>query len=367
MTILRTYCFRELVYPFLMSLFLVTFIFMMGNLYVELADLLVNKGVSLFDLLKLIILMIPSLLGFILPTAALTSVLLVFGSFAQNNEIIAMNASGINLVQLLIPIVGAAFLLSFFSLFLIDQIQPRSEYQSRQLVRRLVAKHPAAYLEAGRFIKDFQGYTLWINQIKGSRLEGITIFQTQEGKSTRTIISEWGEVVPSPDQQSFALKLYNGTSDEPNPDDPAVLYKLNFKTFLLSNISAGKQRGGVDKKEKEMTIDELIYRLKYNDEVKKNAKKMRETKSEIHKKISSSLATAVFVLVGLPVAIISRRGEAVVSFSVSMGVVGIYYGLFVWGRTMAINGYLPSWIALWLPNVLLIVISIFLTKKIVQL
>lgn len=365
MTLLRRYCLRELIYPFLMSLFLVTFIFMVGNLF-NLADLLVNKGVSVFDVVKLIILMVPSLLGLILPTAALTSVLLVFGNLAQNNEITAIKASGIHLFRLLIPVIAIAFLMSFFSLFLIDQVQPRSEYESRQLFRRLVAKRPAAYLEPGRFIKDFEGYTFWINRIKGNRLEGITVFQFQEEKPTRTIIAEWGEIISSSDQQSLALKLYNGTSDEPNPDDPSVLYKLNFKTFLLANITAGKQRGGIGKKEREMTIDELLYRLK-DSEVRSIPKKKREVQAEIHKKISFSFATVVFVLIGLPVAIISRRGEAVVSFSVAVTVVAVYYVLFVWGKTMAINGYLPPWIALWMPNVVLIGISIFFGRRMVQL
>ncbi len=365
MTILRRYCLRELIYPFLMSLFLVTFIFMVGNLF-NLADLLVNKGVSIFDVLKLILLMIPSLLGFILPTAALTSVLLVFGNLAQNNEIMAIKASGVHLFRLLIPVIAIAFVMSFFSLFLVDQVQPRSEYESRQLFRHLVAKRPSAYLEPGRFIKDFEGYTFWINQIKGNRLEGITVFQFQEGKPTRTVIAEWGEIVSSPDQQSLALKLHNGTSDEPNSDDPSVLYKLNFKTFLLANITAGKQKGGLGKKEKEMTIDELLYQLKDN-EVKRIPKKKREVQAEIHKKISFSFATVVFVLVGLPVAIISRRGEAVISFSVAVAVVAIYYVLFVWGRTMAINGYLPAWIALWVPNVVLMGVSVFFGIRMVQL
>src|SRR3990167_3819703 len=111
MTILRNYCLRELLPPFLMSLFLVTFIFMVGNLF-DLADLLVNKGVSIFDVIKLIILMIPSLLGFILPTSALASVLLVFGGFAQNNEITAMRASGIHLFRLMLPILPSAIFLS---------------------------------------------------------------------------------------------------------------------------------------------------------------------------------------------------------------------------------------------------------------
>lgn len=366
MTILRRYCLRELLVPFVMSLAVVTFIFMMGNLF-DLADLLVNKGVSIFDLLKLIVLMIPSLLGFILPTAALTSVLLVFGSFSQNNEITAMKANGVHLYRLLIPVVAVAFLLSLFSLFLIDQIQPRSEYESRQLIRELVVKRPAAYLESGRFIKDFQDYTFWINHVKGNRLEGITIFQHQEGKPTRTILAEWGEIVSASDEQSLALKLYHGTSDEPNPDDPSVLYKLNFKTFLLPDITTGKQRGGVGKKEKEMTIDELVYRLKHVAEVRNVPKKRRETEAEIHKKISFSFATVAFVLIGLPVAIMSRRGEVVVSFSLAMGVVAIYYVLFVWGRMMAINGYLPAWTALWLPNALLIATAAVLGKRMLQL
>ncbi len=366
MNILRRYCFQELIYPFFMSLCLVTFIFMVGNLF-DLADLLVNKGVSFFDLIKLIILMIPSLLGFILPTAALTSVLLVFGSFSQNNEINAMKASGVNLIRLIIPVIALSFLLSFLSLFLIDQIQPRSEYQSRQLVRDLVVKHPSAYLEANRFIKDFQGYTFWINKISGNRLEGITIFQHNEDKPTRTIIADRGEVVSTPDQKALAIQLYNGTSDEPNPDDPTVLYKLNFKTFMLSDITIGKQHGGIQKKEKEMTIDELLYQLKHNDEVRNVPKKKRETESEIHKKIAFSFATVIFVLIGLPVAIIGRRGEALISFSFALAVVAIYYVLFVCGRTIAISGYLPPWIALWLPNVLLLTVSAFLVKRMIQL
>ena len=365
MNILHRYCMRELIYPFFISLFLVTFIFMVGNLF-DLADLLVNKGVNLFDLAYLIILMVPSLLGFILPTAALTSILLIFGGFAQNNEINTMKASGVNLVRLVMPIIVLGFLLSFFSLFLIDQVQPRSEYQSRQLIRELVIKRPAAYLESGRFIKDFQGYTFWINKIEKNRLEGVTIFQYEEGKPTRTIIAEQGEAMSSPDQKSLSIKLYNGTSDEPNPDNPSVLYKLNFETFILSNLTVGKQRGGVSKKEKEMTIDELLYQLK-QDEVKSVPKRRRETEAEIHKKISFSFATIIFVLIGLPVAIISKRGEALISFTIALSVAAVYYVLFVWGRMMAINGYLFPWIALWLPNVLLLSVAAFLFKKMVQL
>lgn len=360
--ILRRYCLREHFYPFTLSLLLFTFIFMVGNL-VKIADLLVNKGVSILDIFKFLALTIPSVLGFILPTATLAAVILVFGGLAQNNELIAMKASGINLIRVVLPVVAVSFLLSLFSLFLNDQVQPRAMYWFRQLVREMMVKKPTAYLESGRFVKDFKGYVMWINKIKGDKLEGITIYQPQEGKPTRTIIAEWGEIVTAQDQQSLSLKLYNGSSDEPNPDDPAVFYKLNFRTFLLPSISLGEASGGKDKKPKEMTIDELIYRIGHEDEAKESPKRMRELKAEIHKKISFSFATLVFVLIGLPAAMITRRGEAVVSFSLAMGIVAVYYVLFVWGSTMAVSGYLPAPIALWLPNILMMIIAFFLVRK----
>ena len=360
--ILRRYCLRELVSPFLMSLAVFTFIFMVGNL-VKVADLLVNKGVGVFDVLKILILTVPSVLGFILPTATLASVLLVFGSFAQNNELIAMKASGINLFRIAVPVVAVSFLLSLFSLFLNDQVQPKAVYWYRQLIREVVVKRPAAYLEAGRFIKDFKGYILWVNRVKGKRLEGITIYEPQAGKSTRTIMAEWGEIAPSSDEQSLALKLFNGISDEPNADDPSVFYKLNFKTLLLPNITLGEASGGTGKKPREMAIDELMYRLQHEQEAKASVKRRRELESEIHQKISFSFATLVFVMIGLPAAIITRRGEAVVSFSLALGIIAVYYTLFVWGTSMAINGYLPPIISLWFPNALLAGFAVFLGRR----
>lgn len=364
--ILRKYCLRELLVPFVMSLVLFTFIFMVGNL-VKVADLLVNKGVSVFDVIKILVLTVPGVLGFILPTGTLAAVLLVFGSLAQNNELTAMKASGVNLCKVGLPVLAAAFLLSLFSLFLNDQVQPRAIYFSRQLVREIMVRRPTAYLEEGRFIKEFKGYILWINKLRGNRLEGITIYQPSEDKAkpTRTIMAEWGEIMAHQDDQSLSLKLYNGTSDEPNPDDPSVFYKLNFKTFVLPNITLGEASGGKGKKSREMMIDELIYALQHDPEAMNVPKKNREFRSEIQKKISFSFATFVFVLIGLPAAAITRRGEAVVSFSVALGIVAVYYGLFVWGTSMAVGGYLPPFISLWLPNVLMIGVAAYLIRKVV--
>lgn len=364
MRLLPKYTLQEMVIPFAISLVLFTFIFIVGNL-VKMADLLINKGVNIIDILKILILLTPKLFGFILPTSVLTAILLTFGSFAQHNEIIAMKASGVNLWKIMTPVITLGFLISLIALILNDQVQSKASFSYRRAVKEILIKKPVAYLEAGRLIKDFRDYIILVQKIHGNQLEGITIYQPQNEKPTRTIIAEKGEIIASPDEKTLILRLYHGSSDEPNPDDPNVFYKLDFKTFELPPIDLGLEEAPTNKKIKDMTLDEIMVKIR------QNARKTRDDfdllnilRSEFHKKISFSFASFVFTLIGLPLAIITRRGEAVVSFCLAMGIVSVYYILFVWASTMGSHGIWHAGVALWLPNLLLLVIGAFLLRKV---
>ena len=366
MKILRRYILSELVRPFLLALLFFTFVFLVGNL-VKLADLLVNKGVSLFDILKILIFLIPGLLSFIVPTSALAAILLVFGSLSQNNEITAMKASGVSPFSIMLPVLLCTFLMSLGLLFLSDQIESEAQFAYRRAVKELFLKRPLAYLEAGKFIKDFQDYIILTQRVEGNRLHEITIYQPQEkGKATRTIMAEWGEIISSPDSKTLTLKLYNGTSDEPNPDDPSVFYKLNFKTFELPPIYLGKSdpRGKIQKKVREMRLDELIYHLRTDPLVQTDRIVHRDYEAAFHRKIAFAFAPFVFCLIGLPLAILSRHGEPALSFTLAMGIVAIYYVLYVWGRAMTIRTPLSPLLAMWLPNFFMVTCGSFLMKRV---
>ncbi|PIW65670.1 MAG: hypothetical protein COW12_00760 [Candidatus Omnitrophica bacterium CG12_big_fil_rev_8_21_14_0_65_45_16] len=382
MKILRTYCLKELTVPFMLSIALFTFIFLVGNL-VKLADLLVNKGVNFLDIIKILILMLPQIIIFVLPTSALASVLLVFGGFAQNNEITAMKASGINVLKVMLPIMLIASLMSVVVLLFVDQVQPRVRHMYRSMIRDLVVQRPDAYIEAGRFVKVFQGYIIRVQEVEGKQLKGVTIFQPEEGKPTRTIMAERGELVTSPDQKTLSIKLYNGISDEPSPDNPDVLYKLNFDTFELPSMSLSDNPNHQTKRKlKDMSLNELIHILRTMQEYRHNLEikgwqqsdvqkdvtsLTLECKAEVQSKIAFSFATFSFVLVGLPLAIITRRGEAIVSFVLSMLAVAGYYVLTIAGRSLAIKGVMPAFAALWFPNFILVGLAVFFMFKVIRL
>ncbi len=366
MKILRKYALVELVVPFVMSLIVFTFIFLVGSM-LQIADLLVNKGVSVWDLLEIISYLVPKLLSFTLPTAALTAILLVYGSFAQNNEILAIKTAGINIFKVMLPVLVVCFILSLIMLFLNDQVLPKAQYAYRKAVKEMVIKKPTAYLEEGRFIKDFKGYIVLINKIDGDKIEGVTIYQPQAGKQTRTIIAERGDIVTTPDEKQIIIRLYNGTSDEPSLEKENEFYKMDFKTFELPPIGLEKEITAINKKIKDLTIDELLGRMDLrNPEHEEQKNLMNKLRTEFHKKISFSFSVFFLAMVGLPLAIITRRGEAVISFSLAMAVIAFYYILFVLMKTVALESPIPASIALWFPNVLMLVISFFLMRQVAR-
>lgn len=366
MKLLRKYTLKQLAIPFLLSLSLFTVIFIVGNL-VKLADLLMNKGVSIMDILKLLMLLTPKLLGFVLPTSILAAILLTFGSFSQHNEITAIKASGVNIREIMSPIMVIGFLLSLVALILNDQIVPQATHAYRNLVKEILIKNPAAYLEAGRLIKDFPDIIILAQKIEGNHIEGITIYQPQENKPTRTIVAEKGEIISSPDDQSLTLKLYNGSSDEPNPDDPEVFYKLDFETFELPPIRLGEEVKRGDKKIKDMTLDELVLEKRKLDPKDENARRrILDLRAEFHQKIAFSFAAFVFTMIGLPLGIITRRGEVIVSFALAMAMVALYYVLFIWARTIGSHGDIHPAVALWLPNIFILIVSFFLLRKVMR-
>lgn len=363
MKLLRKYALRELVIPFLLSLSLFTFMFLVGNM-VRMADLFLNKGVNAFDVFKLLLLLMPKLLGFTIPMSALTAVLLVFGGFAQNNEVMAMKASGVNVARVMAPVIIASFLLSVFSLFLNDQLISNTRSEYRKVLKEIFLSKPSAYLEPGKFIKEFKNYVILLQEVNGNKIKGVTIYQTEEDKPIRTIIAESGEILSSSKDKTLSLKLYHGTIDEANPEDPNVFYKLDFDSFVLPPLFVGEAPvpGEVNKKTKDMSLDELMTKLP-----KEHEKKVRrKIKAEMHNIITLSLAPFVFVLIGLPLALITRRGEPIISFGIALALICIYYVFSVLSNAMAVSGALPPAVSLWMPNVILSTIGCILLVRVVK-
>jgi len=362
MKILRNYILKEIFKAFGLSITIFTFVLLTGNM-VKVVDLIINKGVEILYVLKLFLFLIPYLLSYTIPMAILTATLLVFGRLSSDNEITAMRASGVSLFKIVFPVIVVGLLVSLVSLYINDRLVPKAHFATRKTLRDIGVRRPTAYIEAGTFIKEFEDYIIFIYGIKGNKLENIRIYQPREGKPIRTIVASRGEFIPIPEKHMLKLKLSDGITEEPIPTDPNNFYKLNFKTYYMTlNLEPPKKTSkNIKKKSKDMTFQELREEVK---EVQaRGIIDVSPLLTRIHKKISMSFSSLAFILMGLPLAIKTRRSEKSIGFGISLAILVVYWTILAAGNVFALKKYLDPWISMWLPNIIFVGLGSFLLYK----
>jgi len=361
MRILRNYFLREFITHILLALGILTFVMMLGNL-VKIADMVINKGVDILSVIKVFIFLTPYLLTYTLPIAALAATLLALGRFSSDNEIVTIKASGVHIFNLIMPLLTVGLMLSLMLVIFNDRVIPYAHFASRKTLIEVGIKNPTAALEPGVFINSFEKYVLFVYRIEQNKLYNVRIYEPQgDNKPTRTIVAKRGEFIAIPEKKIIKLKLVDGTSDEPDPENPTNFYKLNFKTYFMTlNLGQAQDADKIGKKPKDMTIQELKDEV---EKIKKEGIDPTPLLTEINERISLAFSCLAFIVLGIPLAIITRRREKTINFGIVFVIVGLYYLMLMGSETLCLHGFINPGIAMWIPNIILGLIGTVLISK----
>ncbi|MDP3920301.1 MAG: LptF/LptG family permease [Candidatus Omnitrophota bacterium] len=356
MKILRRYILQELWLPFILSLLTLNFIFMAGYL-VRAANFIIGRGVPITDTFYVILLAFPDMISYTVPMSLLMGVMIVYGNLSQHNEIRAVKASGVHPMQIIAPSLVVGLILSFFMFVFNDQVANNSSFELRKNMKRMLIKHPKALIEPGRFVKISNNIIFLAKQITDDSLRDIVAYEVgEEDKPIRTILAASGEIVSDPEHGSMQVRLYNGSiSDAEEKGVQAIQFQsYEFPTIGQEDVSK------MHKKMREYSLAELLM-LPRNPKFPKEERV--DVRTAFHQRIAFSMACFMFAFIGIPTAILVRRGEIVAGFAISMAAACLYYVLFAGAKTLAIRGVLPPPMALWMPNILLFVIGGYFLRR----
>ena len=129
------------------------------------------------------------------------------------------------------------------------------------------------------------------------------------------------------------------------------LYKIREDTTLT--------KAQIIKKEKRLKNLERQINNEFNL-IKSYNKSKNKYGVEIHKKFSIPVACILFVLLGAPLGVMSKKGGFAVSTSLSFGFFLIYYVLLIAGEEMADRNILSPSIGMWSPNLIIFCFAIYL-------
>lgn len=357
--IIDRYIFKEIASPFIMILFVMTFVLLMGKI-LQIMDLFINKGVSIFSIAKIIFFLLPYFMLFTIPIALLIAILIAMGRLSSDNEITALKTSGISLLQMYYPVAIASLITFIFTIIISYFIAPQSNLATKRLLFNVVQKNANIGLKEKIFNDDFKDFLIYADKIHPDKnyMEGVIVSDKHTAGEHNTIFAKKAFLVSDPESMRVTLKMENGSIHSVS-SNLKNYRKIDFINYDI-NLDLSTALASFDKSAKssnDMTMNELLKNMKKPGMKEKD---IRELYIEVHKKFSTPLACIFFGLLALPLGIRSHRSRKSKGFAIGLIIVCFYYLLRIGGEAFAETGYIPVVIGVWIPNVLFALIGIYL-------
>jgi lipopolysaccharide export system permease protein len=338
--------------PFFICLAAFTITYLIGDIFDRFDDLMHYGGFSLLGL-RYFALKIPLIVSQLLPVACLAGALLGLALLSRSGEILACQQLGISRLELAVPILVIAFLISLANFALSETLVPYTTRQARylyevELKRRTMrgvfanshiwVRVSDGFLSADRY--DHRQHKLW----------GVTVyrlspdFKLEDIVHARSATWDGGRWVPK-DLSTVELgpndsvKTVDSTYFHPdiNPVDFGLL-KLDPEEFTLWELDryiAGLREKGLDPGG--YVVDRDL-------------------------KFALPLSCLIMVALGVVLSLdpLPRRLSLGRSFGLALAI-GFGYWLIL-GITSSLghSGLMPAWTAAWIPNLLFSVIALSL-------
>ncbi len=353
--ILQRYLIREIVGIFGLSLAIFTLVLLMGRM-IKLMEMVVANGVPLAEVLHLIGLLLPSFLVLTIPMALLLAVLLAIGRLSADNEITIIKASGLSIGSLLPPILLVAAGAFLVTLFISVVAVPWGNSGFKQLTMEVARKYAASAIRERIFRDDLPGIVLYVDDFDEMRrtMQHVMIQDSRNPEKPLTIFAKSGVISSDEDEGTLRILLKQGSIHTQQKND----YRLiSFAEYLLTAESG---RGMPPARTE---LDFTIGELRQQAASAHQSQQVRlKTLVELHIRFAFPAAAFVFAILALPLGLSNRRSGKGAGFTVSILILLSYYIILSLLRTLAEKGGISPVLAVWSPNLLLLLLGLFLLR-----
>ena len=360
--ILFRYVSREVVPPFLIGLLIFTILlFILRSL--KLVDLVVNRGVPVSQLLETFAYILPAFFEITVPMAFLLALLWGLGRLSADRELIALKRCGISLFQIVIPVwIFAAVLLCITSILTL-YVRPWSNAALKRALYMIATTHASAGLKEKTFNTDFAGLVIYAEEVRppGTHLEGIMIADNRYAQSQHTIFAERGTILTAEDRETLTFRLMDGSLH--SFEQPGRVYHTTHFSVYDVSLNVSAILANVKEpvwKPKEMLFGQLLNTIAQSEA---HTKQKHDALIELHRRLSVPFACVVFSFLALPLSLQIRGAQHSHGCALTMAVLFTYYLLLTVGEALGKKAVLPPGIALWLPNIILGIVGLYLFER----
>lgn len=240
MKIIDRYILKTHFGPFIFAFVTIIFVLVL-QFFATFAERFIGKGIGFSAIVELIVLQSAWMVGLAAPMAVLVAVVMAFGSLTTNSEMTIFRASGISLYRLMIPVLLAGLLLSFFVERFNNVVLPEANYYAKSLMVDIARSKPAFGLTENAFSSLVDGYAIFVRKTdeRSKELSGIVIYDAA-GKDYRTMVTaEKGTIDFSGDGQYLVMTLFNGEIHQLRQSDHKRYRSMSFRRHRFVFESSG--------------------------------------------------------------------------------------------------------------------------------
>ena len=398
MNTLTRYILKEMIGPTILGFAFYTSIILMQKLF-DMAGMIIRRSLSGSAVAELLLLSLPHIIVLTVPMSLLFGVLIAIGRLSSDSEIIAMKALGVSTRAIYRPVFVFSFLMFLLNLYLINVVMPKGNTKLMALQAELLTSGVEKEIRPRIFYDEYENLVIYVNDLdpQTGQWRGVFVADSRTGDESaepstlqeisrraaarrdehqsevnalslrggqRVIVARTGTLsVIRPSKQVWMnlADAENHIWDPRKPENYDRVTSEQQRILVADPRTTDLGPGALARSLRQMNLRELIQEARLlgrSDRVTYNLARV-----EIHKKFAIPFACIVFGILGLPLGITNRRGGKSSGFSLSIGIVLVYYVMITNGEHLAANGTISPAIGMWAPNIILLAVGIYLLSR----
>ena len=334
--------FFQLIPPFLLATFILTFILSMDTVY-KLINLIVSRGVPVGSVLLMLLYRLPQFLSVTLPIAVVITIVVVLVRLSNDLELTAMGASGLSPWQLSVPVATFGLLATILDLGITLWMQPAGYAAYEEETLRLLRSQTAKTIRPGVLNYDFPGKILYVeSKSPNEELEGIFISDTELRPSSMVSLSSKGQLLIREKEQDILLQLKQGTMHFGNAE--GGYRTVDFEEFQYQ-FRPPQLDGSTIRK---------IWGVPSLDLLEPHSYFMDQTRlREFHLRLTTPMACLAFALAALNIGMVDPRRGRSNAYLQALALIVIHYILWSFSKELTIGKEPMKAVVLWIPPILI--------------
>lgn len=352
------YVLKEFAIPFIVGTAAVVLMFL-ANMLIAYGSDLFTKRVPFSAVMQLLLFKIPSTLNLTLPVGVTIASAFAMSRLVRESELSAIRAAGVPIRRVVFPMTVLGLFVSMLSFYLGEEVTPRFEKRSIEVLRKIGASSPAINVQANVLISLNNGeYYLSVGSARkesdgGVAVEDIIVFH--KPKKGEDLIAQ-----ASTGRYFDGILSLNDAYIRHFQNKRLVEYEIKSRYDINQRVSI--EDFFSQPMPEEMTLRQL------GNEIQKLKSRGIPTKLyevDYQNRFAVPAACLVFSLFSPVFAIYFSRGGAFMGVLVSIFVVFAYYNVWVISSQILSKDWILSPIlGAWLPNVLFICLGmVFLWRS----